>query len=364
MQYLSLFSGIGGLESPKSSPQLLCDISPACREVLRLRFPGTPVWDDIRTLQPPPARVVAGGFPCQDISTGGKQAGFSGSRSSLFFEMIRVARAAAAHTIVAENVPNLLDMQGGAVMHTVLETLSQHGFRFISWRLLNARQFGLPQQRNRVFLIGSQDLDVAKSIHRPIQSALADSSEGQADGFYWTAGIQSICYSRGYAPTLKVGSSLSIPSPPAVFFDGVVRKLTASECLRLQGFDPSEFASVSEKDVLLMTGNAVPVPAGHFVMEGVSSPQQQLTLAESPLFGWGRFPRDGLMVDGVLSEISHLSQPLSESLWSVVDKGNRVQLSVRAASGLLRRLERSCKDCPPTLLDALQAIAAGPAQAA
>jgi DNA (cytosine-5)-methyltransferase 1 len=356
MKYVSLFSGIGGLESSNVLPEMLCDINPACRSALQLRFPSIPVWDDVCTLNPPLADVVAGGFPCQDISTGGKQAGFSGHRSSLFYQMLRVASECRASTIVAENVPNLIDMQGGAVMRAVIESLVEAGFDQIGWRLLNARQFGLPQQRNRVFLVASKCADVARSVHRPLPSVVSEDPSGAADGFYWTAGIQSICYSRGFAPTLKVGSSLSIPSPPAVFFDGVVRKLTAPECLRLQGFDPDAFVGIAEKNLLLMAGNAVPVPAGHFVMSGIQAPVHGLDLHESPQFGWSRYPRHGLYTDGVLFEVTHEHGPLASNLWDMIDRDNRAPLSCRASSGLLRRLQRSEKDCPAPLLEALRRL--------
>lgn len=356
MKYVSLFSGIGGLESSSVLPEMLCDINPACRAALQLRFPSIPVWDDVCTLRPPSADIVAGGFPCQDISTGGKQAGFSGHRSSLFYQMLRVAEECSASTIVAENVPNLVDMQGGAVMRAVIESLVEAGFVYIGWRMLNARQFGLPQQRNRVFLVASKCADTARSVHRPLPCSDPVAPSGIADGFYWTAGIQSICYSRGFAPTLKVGSSLSIPSPPAVFFDGVVRKLTASECLRLQGFDPDAFTGVTEKNLLLMAGNAVPVPAGHFVMSGLEHPVRSLELHESPQFGWSRYPKHGLFLDGVLSEVMHGPGSLASNLWDIIDRNHRAPLSSRAASGLLRRLERSEKDCPAPLIEALRRL--------
>jgi DNA (cytosine-5)-methyltransferase 1 len=360
VKYLSLFSGIGGLESPRFHPEYLCDINPACRAALRLRFPSVPIWDDVCTLAPPIADLVAGGFPCQDISTGGKQAGFAGSRSSLFYQMLRVAKESCARTVVAENVPNLIDMQGGTVMRAVLESFAEFGFPYIGWRLLNAREFGLPQQRNRVFLIASKCLDIARSVHRALPANPYPPATGSADGFYWTAGIQSICYSRGFAPTLKVGSSLSIPSPPAVYFDGCVRKLNATECLRLQGFDPGDFVGVSEKDLLLMAGNAVPVPAGHFVISGIENPVTNVEARESPQFGWNRYPSSGIMNGSALSEIQHELKPLATNLWDQIDRNNRTPLSVRAASGLLRRLEKSQKDCPKDLFATLRELAARP----
>ena len=357
MKYLSLFSGIGGLESPSTLPVLLCELSPSCRKVLETRFPGVVVWDDVCTLRPPNADVLVGGFPCQDISIAGKQNGFAGSRSNLFYEMLRVAKEAGTSTLVAENVPNLIELNGGAVMRAVVESLEEAGFPFIAWRMLNAREFGLPQHRNRIFLIASKHSAVAKSIHRPLSYESEPGVVASADGFYWTAGIQSICYSRGFTPTLKVGSSLSIPSPPAVFFDKIVRKLTATECLLLQGFKPEEFASVTDKDVLLMTGNAVPVPAGHFVMAGVEGSYCEERIDSDCLLGWSRYPRSGMILNGKLSEVRHHRTKLAENLGTVIDRTNRAPLSERAAAGLLARLTRSMKDCPSDLNYALRSAA-------
>lgn len=322
-----------------------------------MRFPNVEIWDDVSTLRPSTADVVIGGFPCQDISTAGKQSGFEGSRSSLFYEMLRIAMEAGATTLVAENVPNLIDMHGGAVMRTVVSSLEAAGFPFIAWRMLNAREFGLPQHRNRIFLIASKCRSAATSIHREVPIASESETLARADGFYWTGGIQSICYSHGFTPTLKVGSSLSIPSPPAVFFDGVVRKLSAKECLLLQGFNPAEFSAVPDKEVLLMTGNAVPVPAGHFVMAGVEGSHLEEDFDSECLFGWSKYPRSGLILNGELFEVRHTRRRLADNLYMVIDRTNQTPLSQRAAMGLLTRLTRSGKDCPRELHQALQAIA-------
>src|SRR6266478_4776899 len=105
MKYLSVFSGIGGLESERVRPVLVCDSDPMCRKVLERRFPEIAVHDDVATLEPPKVDIVVGGWPCQDLTTAGKMGGINASRSGLFFEMVRIAKRAKAHTFVAENVP-------------------------------------------------------------------------------------------------------------------------------------------------------------------------------------------------------------------------------------------------------------------
>lgn len=353
MKYLSLFSGIGGLEAMEAEPELFCELDEHCREVLERRFPEVSLHDDISTLDPPSVEVVAGGWPCQDISVAGLEQGLSGERSGLFFEMLRVADEADAHSLVAENVPNLLRMEDGEAFNLVLSALDEAGYEYVAWRTLNARAFGLPHQRRRVFIVASRHREIATALHRPLPST--DVEEGEpsrppsAAGFYWTAGTHSICYYEGYTPTLKVGSSLSIPSPPALHFDGVVRKATPEEALRLQGFDPDGFEDLAKSHVYRMAGNAVPVPVGRWVFNSLdANPPERLTLA-----GFGYTCPHGFYEGGVRKAVEHPEPPLARNLSEYVDRTNTDPLSERAASGLLRRLHRSGKACPPDLLNRL-----------
>jgi len=352
MRYISLFSGIGGLESPIHKPILACEIDEDCHPVIERRLQAD-VVADVSMLHPPRADLVTGGWPCQDISVAGDRAGLTGDRSGLFFEMVRVAQEAHASTIIAENVPNLLRLDSGRAFEWVLETFAEAGFPNVAWRTLNARAFGLPHQRRRVFIIASTDYDTAAALHRPIPTFEADHSAIRADGFYWTAGLQSINYSHGFVPTLKVGSSLSIPSPPAVFVEGLVRKITAEEALVLQGFDPSEFEAVSSKAIHRMVGNAVARPVGEWVM---STPD----VNESPEFhvsSFGAITPSGVYSDGEILGIQHAEPQLATNLGSFLDLTISEPLSVRAATGLLSRLRRSGKPCPNELRDALERAA-------
>src|SRR5439155_13184794 len=140
----------------------------------------------------------------------------------------------------------------------VLETLSKSGFPYISWRTLNAREFALPQERNRVFMVASKFKESALSLHAdvPVMST-HNIPHREVSGFYWTAGGgRSICFSKGYAPALKIGASDNKGrSPVALFYGSTVRKLTTAECLKLQGFETADFEEITPTNVFRMAGN-------------------------------------------------------------------------------------------------------------
>lgn len=356
-RYISLFSGAGGLEFPESKPEVFCELDSSCHDVLRRRFKDVDIHSDVRTLVPPRADVVVGGWPCQDISVAGKQRGLSGKNSGLFYHMPRIAKASKARIIVAENVPNLIRMGGGSMFRQVLSEFRKSGFPVVAWRVLNARQFGLPQQRKRVLMVATKDIDHVWALFRDT-SFIRRPRKGkavEAAGFYTTAGSRSICYSRGYVPTLKVGSSLSIPGPPGLFYYGVVRKASMNECIRLQGFSPKAFLGVNSKDVFRMMGNAVPLPIGHFVTSGLSIKADRPEMSPEKE---GHIGDAGVAIGGEIFSIKiDLPARLAENLGDFIDAESEERLSQRAASGLLRRLRRSGITCPAPLVVALERCA-------
>lgn len=364
MKYISCFSGVGGLEGA-APPMAYCEIDEECRSVLSSRFPEALGHDDVSTFTPPKADVVTGGWPCQDISVAGNQVGLAGGRSKLFYELVRVAVSAQAETLVAENVPNLLTLNRGREFSSVLNELQEVGYKNIAWRLLNARDFGLPHERRRVLIVASKNEETALSIHREIpEYKVKKKAKTISAGFYWTAGLQSICYSVGFCPTLKVGSSLGIASPPAVHYNGVVRKLTSDEALKLQGFDPADFDGVKLSSIYRMAGNAVAVPVGRFVLDGVSNPKQLgdlETIGQRDLFGFSSsdeisYPKSGIWKDGQVLEVISTEPNKSSNLSDFIDLKSNERLSTRAAKGFLSRLDRSGKECPESLLADLEAI--------
>ncbi len=135
-----------------------CEIDEFCQSVLRKHWPDIPRFGDIKEVQPsdlPEAEVWTGGFPCQDVSLAnqGKRKGLAGERSGLFFEFRRLVEARRPTWIILENVPGLLNSNNGEDFRTILESLGQLGYN-ISWRILDAKYFGTPQRRRRVYIVG------------------------------------------------------------------------------------------------------------------------------------------------------------------------------------------------------------------
>lgn len=368
MKYISCFSGIGGLEA-SSPPELFCEFDPECQSILGQLYPGVPIWPDVQTLRPPKVDIVAGGWPCQDISIAGKQVGLRGLRSSLLIDMLRVATEAGAHSIVAENVPNLLRMRSGREFSATLEAFRDRGFGFIGWRMLNARDFGLPQNRTRLLIIGSKDRSTVKSLFRQIPPLARDVTDVRkrhaAAGFYWTGGIHSINYSRGYVPTIKIGSALGIPSPPAVHYGNVVRIITPSESLSLQGFNLSPNIFAKPSSAYKASGNAVARPIGLWVFEGLEIDVSdgdidwvatQPALWHDPLLP-EKFPTAGIYDHGEFHPIAVPANPKANNLIDFLDIDEASRLSQRASLGLLGRLSRSGQSCPPELLAVLSSLA-------
>lgn len=164
---VSLFSGVGlidlGLERAGIRTRLLCERDKAARSVLARRFPGVPIHHDVQELTPDdiyatgadPARtVLAAGFPCQDLSVAGGRAGMgAGTRSGLFWHIPRLLEGFPARWLVLENVPGLLSSHAGRDMAAVVGALGKLGYG-ISWRVLDAQHFGVPQRRRRVIFVG------------------------------------------------------------------------------------------------------------------------------------------------------------------------------------------------------------------
>lgn len=155
----SLFAGIGGLDLGFERAGLECkwqvEIDEYCRRVLAKHWPDVQRHDDIRTWPSSDAErvdVIAGGFPCQDISYAGKRAGLAGERSGLFYELIRVVREMAPRVVVLENVAALLTRGLG----DVLGTLASIGFD-AEWHCIPAYYTGAPHIRDRVFVVAYAD---------------------------------------------------------------------------------------------------------------------------------------------------------------------------------------------------------------
>lgn len=181
MNYLSLFSGVGGFDLAFQRAGMeckaLCEIDPHAQAVLRHRFPGVPLFENVKeigrkTHERGSIDLICGGFPCQDLSIAGKRKGLAGVRSGLWYEFARIIDELAPRWIVIENVPGLFSSHGGKDFAIVIGGLTgviprvprdgwqnagiAWGPRYkVAWRVLDAQYFGVPQRRRRVFIVTS-----------------------------------------------------------------------------------------------------------------------------------------------------------------------------------------------------------------
>ncbi len=174
----SLFAGIGGLdkgfEDAGFETSFQVEIDADARKILERHFPDAKRFIDVRSVGVtclPAADILVGGFPCQDLSVAGKRKGLAGSRSSLWFEYHRLIEELRPKWVVIENVPGLLTANAGYDFSVVLGGLTgklfeppeggwqsggfARGWYNVAWRVLDARYFGVPQRRRRVFVVAS-----------------------------------------------------------------------------------------------------------------------------------------------------------------------------------------------------------------
>jgi DNA-cytosine methyltransferase len=127
--------------------------------VLKNRWPNIKNYGDITKInwaEVPDFDLLTGGSPCQDLSIAGKRAGLLGSRSSLFYEFMRAVQEKRPRYFIWENVKGALSSQGGWDFATVLNEMAEAGYS-LWWQLLNAKDFGVPQNRERIFVVGFRD---------------------------------------------------------------------------------------------------------------------------------------------------------------------------------------------------------------
>lgn len=172
LRLLDTFSGIGGFSLAARwvggfETTQFVERDPYCQRVLAKHWPTVPIHDDICTFNPEPgsADIVCGGFPCQDISQAGKGAGMAGSRSGLFYELLRVVRLVGPRYIVLENVA-AITYRG---MDDVLGALAEAGYD-AEWACIPAAAVGACHQRDRWWCV-AYSLRELRDGHRTEQTA-------------------------------------------------------------------------------------------------------------------------------------------------------------------------------------------------
>ena len=161
--YFDMFSGIGGFRSGLERIGGFecighCEIDKYANQAYNAMYEpkGELFYEDARTINPdelPDIDLICAGFPCQAFSIAGRRRGFDDARGTLFFEIARIAAVKRPPFLLLENVPGLLSHDGGWTFATILLTLSELGYD-VTWQVLNSKDFGVPQSRKRVYIIG------------------------------------------------------------------------------------------------------------------------------------------------------------------------------------------------------------------
>lgn len=361
-----LFAGIGGIERGLARAGhhtvLLCEIDPGARAVLARRF-DMRVEPDVRTLGPfPKVDVIAAGFPCQDLSQAGRTAGIVGHQSRLVGEVFQRlgSRAHGPRWLLLENVPFMLQLQRGKAMRYLVEELESLGFTW-AYRVVDTRAFGLPQRRQRVLLLASRTDDP-----RPMLFGCDAGEASQAFapdklcGFYWTEGLRGLGWAIDAVPTLKGGSTIGIPSPPAIWdpLDGSITTPDIRDAERLQGFDDdwtapaAEVAGVRGSHRWKLVGNAVSVPVAEWIGRRLISATGEVP-AYASLKRGAAWPRAAWGHKGKMYAVDCSTFPIREQARSLREflRFPRALLSHRAASGFLSRALVSCLRFEPGFLE-------------
>jgi DNA (cytosine-5)-methyltransferase 1 len=254
----SFFSGIGGFdigfENAGFKISMQCEIEPFCNSILKKYWPDIPRYSDIREVSNdgiPASTVWVGGFPCQDLSLArmGKREGLRGSKSGLFYEFARLVGEGKPRILVIENVAGLLSSHKGKDFAVLLSTLAELGYA-VGWRTLNSKNFGVPQSRQRVYIIACyRDGRGPGEILFEPECGTGDSSENRPDGKETTSPFQKIIGDpSGEGPVIQsLAYCLYATSARHTGTDwsrnyvcypkyGMVRRLVPSECEGVMAF--------------------------------------------------------------------------------------------------------------------------------
>lgn len=319
MKFISLFAGIGGFDLALTRLGHTCvyanEWDKYAVQIYNNRFRGGVDNRDVRTVpaeEIPNHDLLVGGFPCQSFSIAGKRKGFDDTRGTLFFEIARILRAKKPRLFILENVKGLLSHDNGNTFKTIISTLDELGYD-LQWQVLNSKNFGVPQNRERVFIIGNlrgtsrpevfpvredgglSNQEQQKLIQREVQtngqareqsnfdSEVLETGEdrplhtGQPMRWVRTEkgkeyrrqaqkqGRDLTPFNNGYRELVEAKEKVSGCLTNALQKDALlkqdmrIRRLTPIECERLQGFPDGWTEGVSDTQRYKCLGNAVTV---------------------------------------------------------------------------------------------------------
>lgn len=299
IKIIDLFAGIGGIrlgfdiaanEFAKCGPincVLSSEIDKWAKLTYQANFGGEALCGDIGQISAadiPEHDILLAGFPCQPFSQAGDKLGFSDTRGTLFFEIERILLAKRPKAFLLENVKNLAGHDKGRTLQVILQHLQEAGYSNVNVRVLRARDFGLPQNRERIYLAGFLQEDCHFEFPEPPMTVtkLGDILESEVPDKYtisdklWAGHqrrkVENKQKGKGFGYGLFSAESPYTNTLSARYYkDGSEiliaqqgknpRKLTPREAARLQGFPDSYILppTVSDAQLYRQLGNSVPV---------------------------------------------------------------------------------------------------------
>ena len=286
--FVDLFAGIGGIRIPFTELGGKCVFSSEWDKAAQISYSynfGEVPFGDITKINSdsiPKHDVLLAGFPCQAFSIIGKMKGFADTRGTMFFEVARILQHHQPKAILLENVKQLVSHDGGNTFKVILDTLAELGYS-VKWKILNALDFGLPQKRERVIIVGFKSAAACEQFNfdfEPIAYDLAsvleddknvdsslfasdmilDKRRKRVEGknvFYpsvWHENKSGNISILPYACALRTGASYNY-----LLINGY-RRPSSRELLRFQGFPEKFKIEVSHQEIRRQTGNSVAVP--------------------------------------------------------------------------------------------------------
>ncbi len=303
-KFIDLFAGIGGfriaLELAGGKCIFSSEIDKAAQQTYQNNFGKKPHGDitQIEAHDIPNHDILIGGFPCQAFSIAGKRQGFEDTRGTLFFEVARILKEKQPKAFILENVRGLVSHNKGKTLKTIMEVLDSVGYT-ANYRCLNAKNYGVPQNRDRWYCIGfRKDLNVYFDDHqvnayqfpkaRPLTTTLKDIIETKPltqygmsqtasshmknhyklKGLYPSEDQYTLAYEirrsrcsfsqHQYSPCLTAKMGTGGNNIPVIF--ELERKLTERECLRIMGFPKWFQIEPLKQSSYKQIGNSVAIP--------------------------------------------------------------------------------------------------------
>ncbi len=281
--FADAFAGIGGFHRALVLAGAVlawaCEFDADAADTYRRNFSYDPTGDmtTVRAEAVPRHDILCAGFPCQSFSVEGKRLGMNDPRGRLFWHLVRILKAKRPRAFILENVPHLLRIDGGKTFDMMCSHLTALGYT-LRYTLLDARRFGLPQRRERLFIVGTlgsvpfafpKQGKLAKHLPRILQRDVPEKyyySDDQRSRMAGRRDLARVTRSNRCCNFVKATHANVLMNDPneikkniVVESDGRWRRLTPRECARLQGFPATFKLPQSDSKAYRQLGNSVAV---------------------------------------------------------------------------------------------------------